>query len=63
MEATLLSGTGGVAGVVLGIAGALAGSSLPIAPQSTAAQLGFSRAFENSLDAVSGLLIAELAEA
>jgi argininosuccinate lyase len=34
-------------------AGALAGSSLPIDPDVTAAALGFSRPFENSLDAVS----------
>ncbi len=34
-------------------AGALAGSSLPIDPAATAADLGFGRAFENSLDAVS----------
>jgi argininosuccinate lyase len=34
-------------------AGALAGSSLPIDPAATAADLGFARAFENSLDAVS----------
>ncbi len=34
-------------------AGALAGSSLPIDPDHTAATLGFSRRFENSLDAVS----------
>jgi argininosuccinate lyase len=34
-------------------AGALAGTSLPIDPASTAADLGFSRAFDNSLDAVS----------
>ena len=34
-------------------AGALAGSSLPIDPTQTAAQLGFSRPFDNSLDAVS----------
>ena len=34
-------------------AGALAGTSLPIDPAGTAADLGFSRAFENSLDAVS----------
>ena len=34
-------------------AGALAGTSLPIDPAGTAAALGFSRAFENSLDAVS----------
>jgi argininosuccinate lyase len=34
-------------------AGALAGSSLPIDPVSTAADLGFSRPFDNSLDAVS----------
>jgi len=34
-------------------AGALAGSSLPIDPEATAADLGFSAAFENSLDAVS----------
>ena len=33
-------------------AGALAGSSLPIDPAVTASYLGFSRAFENSLDAV-----------
>ncbi len=33
-------------------AGALAGSSLPIDPVATAADLGFARAFENSLDAV-----------
>lgn len=34
-------------------AGALAGTSLPIDPVGNAAALGFSRAFENSLDAVS----------
>ena len=34
-------------------AGALAGSSLPLDPDETAAALGFSRRFENSLDAVS----------
>ena len=34
-------------------AGALAGSSLPLDPDSTAADLGFSARFENSLDAVS----------
>jgi argininosuccinate lyase len=34
-------------------AGALAGTSLPIDPAVTAAELGFARAFENSLDAVS----------
>lgn len=34
-------------------AGALAGSSLPLDPAQTAAALGFSRPFENSLDAVS----------
>ncbi|MFN0091808.1 MAG: argininosuccinate lyase [Acidimicrobiales bacterium] len=34
-------------------AGALAGSSLPLDPQSVADDLGFSRLFENSLDAVS----------
>ena len=34
-------------------AGALAGSSLPIDPEATATALGFSRRFENSLDAVS----------
>lgn len=34
-------------------AGALAGSSLPLDPEATAAELGFSRAFDNSLDAVS----------
>jgi argininosuccinate lyase len=34
-------------------AGALAGSSLPLDPDATAADLGFSRRFENSLDAVS----------
>ncbi|NND74279.1 MAG: argininosuccinate lyase [Ilumatobacter sp.] len=34
-------------------AGALAGSSLPIDPEATAADLGFARAFDNSLDAVS----------
>ena len=34
-------------------AGALAGSSLPIDPDATAHALGFSRRFENSLDAVS----------
>jgi argininosuccinate lyase len=33
-------------------AGALAGSSLPIDPVGTAADLGFARAFDNSLDAV-----------
>jgi argininosuccinate lyase len=33
-------------------AGALAGSSLPIDPQRTAAHLGFARPFDNSLDAV-----------
>ncbi len=33
-------------------AGALAGTSLPIDPAGTAADLGFGRAFENSLDAV-----------
>jgi len=37
---------------VLG-AGALAGSSLPLDPDATAADLGFPRRFENSLDAVS----------
>lgn len=37
---------------VLG-AGALAGSSLPLDPDTNAAELGFSRRFENSLDAVS----------
>jgi len=37
---------------VLG-AGALAGSSLPLDPAVTAAELGFSRVFDNSLDAVS----------
>jgi argininosuccinate lyase len=34
-------------------AGALAGSSLPLDPEATAARLGFAAAFENSLDAVS----------
>jgi argininosuccinate lyase len=34
-------------------AGALAGTSLPIDPDGNAADLGFARAFENSLDAVS----------
>jgi argininosuccinate lyase len=34
-------------------AGALAGSSLPLDPHGTAADLGFASAFENSLDAVS----------
>ena len=34
-------------------AGALAGSSLPLDPDSTALELGFSRRFDNSLDAVS----------
>jgi argininosuccinate lyase len=34
-------------------AGALAGSSLPLDPDATAADLGFARRFENSLDAVS----------
>jgi argininosuccinate lyase len=34
-------------------AGALAGSSLPLDPEFTAGELGFSAAFENSLDAVS----------
>ena len=34
-------------------AGALAGSSLPLDPALTAAELGFARPFENSLDAVS----------
>jgi argininosuccinate lyase len=34
-------------------AGALAGSSWPVRPQRTAELLGFSRSFENSLDAVS----------
>ena len=34
-------------------AGALAGSSLPLDPAYTASQLGFSRPFDNSLDAVS----------
>ncbi len=34
-------------------AGALAGSSLPLDPEATAADLGFARAFDNSLDAVS----------
>jgi argininosuccinate lyase len=34
-------------------AGALAGTSLPIDPSATAAELGFARAFDNSLDAVS----------
>ena len=34
-------------------AGALAGSSLPLDPAVTAAELGFARSFENSLDAVS----------
>jgi argininosuccinate lyase len=34
-------------------AGALAGSSLPLDPAATAADLGFARRFENSLDAVS----------
>jgi argininosuccinate lyase len=33
-------------------AGALAGSSLPLDPKWTAAQLGFARAFDNTLDAV-----------
>jgi argininosuccinate lyase len=34
-------------------AGALAGSSLPLDPDATAAELGFARRFDNSLDAVS----------
>lgn len=34
-------------------AGALAGSSLPLDPESVKAELGFARTFENSLDAVS----------
>jgi argininosuccinate lyase len=34
-------------------AGALAGSSLPLDPATTAAELGFARSFDNSLDAVS----------
>ena len=34
-------------------AGALAGSSLPLDPDGTAAELGFARRFDNSLDAVS----------
>jgi argininosuccinate lyase len=34
-------------------AGALAGSSLPLDPDAVAAELGFARRFENSLDAVS----------
>jgi len=34
-------------------AGALAGSSLPLDPRSTATELGYARVFENSLDAVS----------
>ncbi|HEX9682393.1 MAG TPA: argininosuccinate lyase [Acidimicrobiales bacterium] len=34
-------------------AGALAGSSLPLDPESTAADLGFAATFDNSLDAVS----------
>jgi argininosuccinate lyase len=34
-------------------AGALAGSSLPLDPAGVAAELGFDRAFENSIDAVS----------
>src|SRR5262249_19742960 len=34
-------------------AGALAGSSLPLDPAATATALGFARAFDNSLDAVS----------
>ncbi len=34
-------------------AGALAGSSLPLDPEAVAADLGFARAFDNSLDAVS----------
>jgi argininosuccinate lyase len=34
-------------------AGALAGSGLPLDPDGTAAELGFARRFENSLDAVS----------
>src|SRR5690606_17345902 len=34
-------------------AGALAGSSLPLDPDATAAELGFSARFENSLDATS----------
>jgi argininosuccinate lyase len=34
-------------------AGALAGSSLPLSPEATAADLGFAKVFENSLDAVS----------
>jgi argininosuccinate lyase len=34
-------------------AGALAGSSLPLDPEATAEELGFARAFDNSLDAVS----------
>ena len=34
-------------------AGALAGSSLPIDPEGNAADLGFAKAFDNSLDAVS----------
>ena len=35
------------------VAGALAGSSLPLDPVATAADLGFAAAFDNSLDAVS----------
>ena len=34
-------------------AGALAGSSLPLDPEMTAAELGFAKVFDNSLDAVS----------
>ncbi len=34
-------------------AGALAGSSLPLDPEATAAELGFARTFDNSMDAVS----------
>ncbi len=34
-------------------AGALAGSSLPLDPEFTAAEMGFARVFDNSLDAVS----------
>jgi argininosuccinate lyase len=42
-------------------AGALAGSTLPLDPAGVAAELGFARAFENSLDAVSNRdFVAEL---
>jgi argininosuccinate lyase len=50
-------------------AGALAGSSLPLDPDGTAADLGFARRFDNSLDAVSdrdfvaeGLFVAALTQ-